>query len=212
MDSIDCGKTEFIKQFPVPRETIHRLGAYAGLLIAWNEKFNLVSASTLPQIWTRHFLDSAQLAAYIPSSSSSIADMGSGAGLPGLVLSILCPQIEVHLIESTGKKADFLRLVAAELALKAIVHQERIEAIRDLQVDIVTARALKALPELLSYAKPLLRKDSFCLFPKGKNADAELTAAKKYWTFSCERHQSQSDSSGSILKISDIKILRSRKR
>lgn len=212
MDNLDCGKTEFIKQFPVPRETIHRLESYADLLISWNERFNLVAASTLPQLWTRHFLDSAQLTAHIPSSASSIADMGSGAGLPGLILAILCPQGEVHLIESTGKKADFLRLVATELALKVVVHQERIEAIRDLQVDIVTARALKALPELLSYAKPLLKKDSFCLFPKGKNADAELTAAKKYWTFACERHQSQSDSSGSILKISDIKILRSRKR
>lgn len=212
MDKSDCGKADFIKHFQVPRETVHRLDAYATLLAEWNGKFNLVAASTMPQLWTRHFLDSAQLTAYIPSAAASLVDMGSGAGLPGLVIAILCPQLACHLIESTGKKADFLRLVAKELALNVVVHQARIEAIRGLEADIVTARALKALPELLSYAKPLLKKDSFCLFPKGQNVDAELTAARKYWTFTVEKHQSLSDSSGSILKIGDLKILRSRKR
>lgn len=159
MDKSDCGKADFIKHFQVPRETVHRLEAYAALLAEWNEKFNLVAASTMPQLWTRHFLDSAQLTGYIPSAAASLVDMGSGAGLPGLIIAILCPQLACHLIESTGKKADFLRLVAKELALNVVVRQDRIEAIRGLEVDIVTARALKALPELLSYAKPLLKKD-----------------------------------------------------
>ncbi len=133
--------------------------------------------------------------------------MGSGAGFPGLVLAIMGTQ-KVHLVESIGKKANFLRLVIDDLELKATVHQERVESLKGLRFDVVTARALKALPELLRYAKPLMHKDSVCLFLKGQQAEAELTEARKYWTFACEKIVSLSDSSGSVLKISDLKALR----
>jgi len=194
----------FIHSYAVSHETIHKLSTYEKLLIEWNQKFNLVSASTLPHIWTRHFSDSAQLARYIPVRAKTLADMGSGAGFPGLVLAIMRDDVEVTLIEATGKKAEFLQTVATELGLKVIVRRERIEAIKDLRVDVVTARALKALPELLKYASQLTHKDTLCLFPKGRNAADELTEAAKYWTFNLETHPSLSDDSGTILLITRL--------
>jgi 16S rRNA (guanine527-N7)-methyltransferase len=203
----DKERTAFFSHFlMVSRETAGKLDRYAALLREWNEKFNLVATSTLPSLWSRHFLDSAQLIKYIPASAKTLADMGSGAGFPGLVLSIM-GMPEVHLVESIGKKAAFLQAVIDELGLNTTVHLSRVEALRDLHVDIITARALKPLPELLSLAKPLTRNDSFCLFLKGQHADAELTEARKYWTFACEKTPSLSDPSGSVLKISHLKSL-----
>lgn len=192
---------DFIKSHAVSRETIHSLSTYEKMLVEWSGKFNLVAASTLPHIWTRHFSDSAQLAHYIPAEAKNLADMGSGAGFPGLVLAIMRPDIDITLIEATGKKADFLQAVIDALELKASIRRARIEDIHDLRVDVVTARALKALPELMKYASRLIHKDSLCLFPKGRNAVQELTDAAKYWTFECETHPSLSDDSGSVLVI-----------
>lgn len=190
----------------VSRETEIKLRRYAALVFEWGQKFNLVAPSTLPQLGVRHILDSAQLYPLLPPDIKILADMGSGAGFPGVVLSILGVP-EVHLIESIGKKAGFLRHVAQELGLNITVHQARVESLRDLKVDVVTARALTALPLLLSYAKPLLRPDGFCLFLKGQNVDAELTAAQKYWTFDCTKSPSVTDDSGAILQISNLRIL-----
>lgn len=193
----------FFELVSVPRETGEKLERYATLLQEWNERFNLVAASTLPHVWTRHFLDSAQLMVRIPASARVLADLGSGAGFPGLVLAILGVP-EVHLVESIGKKAVFLRAVVEELGLNVTVHQARIEGLRGLKADVVTARALKALPQLLSLAHPLTRKRTICLFLKGQQADVELTEARKYWTFASEKHESLSDPSGTVLKISDL--------
>ena len=169
---------------------------------------NLVAASTLPQIWTRHFLDSAQLMTFIPENTKTLADMGSGAGFPGLVLAIMARRknclLCVHAIEATGKKADFLQAVVDELKLNVVVRRERVEDIKDFKADIITARALKPLPELLKYANRLTHKDSLCLFLKGKSATEELTQAKKYWTFSAKTHPSLSDDSGNILVIRNL--------
>lgn len=209
------GRNILEQAIPLPRETLAKLERYADMLAEWNERFNLVAGSTLPQIWQRHFLDSAQLMNYLPEGTRRLADIGSGAGFPGLVLAILGVP-EVHLIESITKKANFLRAVAEELKLNVTIHNQRAESIRDLLADVVTARAVTALPELLSLAKPLMGKEATALFLKGQNADAELTEARKYWTFRAEKHLSLSDPSGSVLKISDLKILRphghSRKR
>ena len=200
---------KFLAAYAVPHETIHRLSVYEKLLIEWNEKFNLVSASTLPQIWSRHFFDSAQLLEYIPQSAKSLADMGAGAGFPGLVLAIMAQDLgrDLHIteIESTGKKADFLQAVVDELKLNVTIRRDRVENIRDLKPDVVTARALKALPELLKYANYLVHKDTLCLFPKGKNAVEELTEAKKCWTFTVDIHPSRSDDSGSILVMQELR-------
>ncbi len=183
-----------------------RLEHYAELLLEWNEKINLVAASTIPHLWERHFLDSAQLFPLLPPKTRKLVDMGSGAGFPGLVLACLGVP-HVHLIESIGKKARFLSHVTKELSLNVTVHQERIEAVQGFRADVVTARALTALPELLGLAKPFMGEESVALFLKGQNAPAELTEAKKYWTFLCEAHPSQTAPDSAILKIRHVKAL-----
>lgn len=196
-------RSEFAALIPVSRETMLRLDRYAALLIEWNQKFNLVAESTIPHIWKRHFLDSAQLMKHIPKGVKAIADIGSGAGFPGMVLSIFgLPKVQ--LIESTGKKANFLRAVIADLDLTAEVHQERAENLRNMRCDMVTARAVGSVLDLLNCARHLINKNSLCLFLKGQNADVELTEASKYWTFNREKIQSLSDNSGSILILKGI--------
>lgn len=202
-DALDTGRDAFLKLIPVPHETIHRLDRYAGLLWEWGRKFNLVAESTLPHIWTRHFLDSAQLMRHIPDGTKSIADLGSGAGFPGLVLAILGAP-GVVLIESTGKKAEFLRHVTQRLGLDIKVLQKRIEDIRDLRADIVTARALKPLKELFKLAAPLMKRGSTGLFLKGRNLQEELTESGQWWRFEAEKHPSLSDPSGTVLIIRDL--------
>jgi len=202
-------KQIFEDNFSVPHETIHSLSTYEKMLVEWNEKFNLVAASTLPHIWSRHFLDSAQLMQFIPDRAKILADMGAGAGFPGLVLGIMAKgtqrDLTIHAIESTGKKADFLQSVVDELRLNVVVRRARVENIRDLKADVITARALKALPELLKYANYLIQKETICLFPKGKNVAEELTQAQKYWTFDSEIHPSRSDDSGSVLVLTGLR-------
>jgi len=187
----------------VPRGTLAKLKRYAQLLAEWNAKFNLVAESTLPDVWTRHFLDSAQLMKYIPDTAKSIADIGSGAGFPGLVLSIMGAP-NVRLIESTGKKVNFLHAVIDELKLDAKVHKCRVESMENFKVDVVTARALAPLKDALKLAKPLMKKDSLCLMLKGEKAPAELTESAKYWTFDCETIPSLSNRSGIVLIIRNL--------
>jgi len=201
-------KRKLFRLFPVPRETKNKLEQYVELLFECNRSINLVSESSLPHIWTRHIMDSAQLLPLLPKHASSLADLGSGAGFPGMVLAILGVQ-GVHLIESIGKKAEFLRNAAEKLKVEVMIHRERIEKIRGLKTDIVTARALKPLPQLLTLAEPFMNSYSICLFLKGRSVEEELTEARKYWTFSCDRIPSLSDSSGAILKISHLKRLKS---
>lgn len=197
-------REHFQKTFSVSHETMAKLDHYAELLAEWNARFNLVAESTLPTIWQRHFLDSAQLIKYFPNSVQTIADLGSGAGFPGIVLSII-GLFKVSLIESIGKKAAFLRAVVDELNLNAEVRQIRIESLHNVKFDIVTARALQPLPQLLKFAMPLIRKDSYAIFLKGQKLDAELTESSKYWKFDHETFQSLSDPSGRVLKISNLR-------
>ena len=181
-----------------------RLEHYAARLVEWNEKFNLVAPSTIPQMWARHFLDSAQLWTHLPAKTQRLVDLGSGAGFPGLVLAILGVP-EVHLIESTGKKARFLSLIAEELQLNVTVHAARAEGIKGLKADVVTARAVAALRALLSLANPFMTENSMAVFLKGETVQAELTEARKYWTFSCEPKPSLTSASGTVLTISKLK-------
>jgi 16S rRNA (guanine527-N7)-methyltransferase len=205
MSVFEAEKYEFLSLWISSRGEEIKFQNYAELLTDWNQKFNLVAPSTLPHIWSRHFLDSAQLFPFIPKKPHQIlADLGSGAGFPGLVLSLMGVK-NVHLIESTGKKADFLRAVINELELDAVVHQCRIEEMRDFKADIITARALAPLKELFPLAARLMKKDSLCLFLKGQKAQEELTESKKYWMFDCSATQSLSDPSGSVLAIRNLK-------
>lgn len=193
---------EFIRLTGASREAIAKLERYAEMLAEWSQKFNLIAPSTLPHIWSRHFLDSAQLLPLV--KGSNLADMGAGAGFPGMVLSILGVS-DVHLIESTGKKANFLRAVASDLGLNITIHQNRAEDIKDMRFDVITARALAPLKDLLSLSANLLRKEGYCVFLKGQKSDVELTDAKKYWMFDCEIKQSISDPSGSVLTIRNLR-------
>lgn len=196
-------REDFFEQIQVPYGTRQKLEHYAAMLEEWNARFNLVAKSTLPDLWTRHFLDSAQLFPLLPLGASRLVDMGSGAGFPGLVLSILGVP-EVHLIESIGKKARFLEAVAKELDLSVSVHQERIEKLK-IPADLITARALSHLSQLLLWAKPFMKEESTALFLKGQKAEAELTEARKYWTFDLEKTASLTDPSALILTIRRLK-------
>lgn len=211
MNSASGFKEEFLALSCVPHETHPLFERYASLLVEWNKQINLVSASTIPQLWSRHMADSAQLAPLIPEKTRVLVDLGSGAGFPGLVLAILGVP-EVHLVESVGKKAKFLAAVVKELKLNVTVHNERAEKIKALQADVVTARAVTALPDLLSMSKPFMGKESLALFLKGEKAEAELTEARKYWTFNCKSKPSQTDASGMVLAISELKIQRAHER
>jgi len=162
-------------QIDVSRETMDRLAAYVALVKKWQQRVNLVSASTLPDIWMRHIWDSAQLAPLVPASTGRILDVGSGAGFPGLVLAALC-DAELHLVESDQKKAVFLQTVIRETGIRAIVHNRRIESLPPIGAGIVTARALASLDRLLELLEAQLVPGTRGLFLKGARAEAELVA------------------------------------
>lgn len=187
----------------VSRETLDRLRLYAELLEKWQKRINLVGPATLPDLWRRHMLDSAQLWPFLPPGLPRLIDIGSGAGFPGLVLAILGVP-EVHLIESDQRKGIFLREVARETGAAVTVHTARIETIRDLTAPVVSARALAALPKLLDLAVPLLAPGGQCLFLKGQNLDEELTQARKIWIFDEDRSPSLSDPSGVVLRVREV--------
>lgn len=178
-------KTEIAGQ-NVSREIWDRLNVYRELLNKWQNAFNLVSASTLPTAWERHFTDSAQLLPMIPSGANVLCDLGSGAGFPGMVLAILHPGLEVHLVESDEKKSQFLRTVSRETQTPVIIHNLRIEnMVNQVQPDVVTARALAHLSLLLEYCLPWAQNDPdmTMLFHKGESAAEEIAAAKTRFKF-----------------------------
>jgi 16S rRNA (guanine527-N7)-methyltransferase len=198
---------QVLAELGVSRETLERLEIYARLLAKWNKAINLVGADSVPDLWRRHMLDSAQLLALLPSPPDKrqrrLADLGSGAGFPGLVLAILGAG-EIHLVESDGRKAQFLREVSRETAAGALVHQARIEDLSPLCADCVTARALAPLDRLLEHAARHLAPGGIALFPKGKGAAAELTRAAARWSMVVTRHPSRSDPGGTILRIGEL--------
>ncbi|WP_207455709.1 16S rRNA (guanine(527)-N(7))-methyltransferase RsmG [Azospirillum sp. SYSU D00513] len=184
----------------VSRETLDALSAYEALLRKWQPKINLVGPSTMRELWSRHFLDSAQLHALLPEGARVLVDLGSGAGFPGLVLAILGVP-EVHLIESDSRKAAFLREAAREAGVKVTVHNKRIEAVPAFPADVVSARALAPLKDLLAWAHPFIGDRGHGLFPKGQTVEDELTDSTPHWRFTAERFDSRTDSTGTILRV-----------
>ncbi|HLN25909.1 MAG TPA: 16S rRNA (guanine(527)-N(7))-methyltransferase RsmG [Patescibacteria group bacterium] len=191
----------FAKLVPVSRETLERLQVYADLLVKWQAKINLVGPATLPDVWRRHILDSAQLFGRLPTGP--VLDLGSGAGFPGLVLAIMGAG-PVHLVESDARKCAFLREAARVTAAPAVVHNLRIEALKPFPIAAVTARALAPLAQLLDWAEPFLQHSVECLFLKGRNSEDELTQAGKTWMMKTERIPSLSDPSGLILHLCEV--------
>ncbi len=194
---------DFQKATGVEHDTLARLSAYADLLIKWQARINLVGPSTLPDLWRRHFLDSAQLKAFIPPTTRRLADLGSGAGFPGLVLAILGVP-DVHLLESDGRKAAFLAEAARVTGTKITLHADRIERVPPLAADVVTARALAPLAELLPLALHHRAPGGLCLFLKGKTCEDELTQARKGWIIAADRSPSLADPAGVILHVNEV--------
>ncbi|MDA0238476.1 MAG: 16S rRNA (guanine(527)-N(7))-methyltransferase RsmG [Proteobacteria bacterium] len=194
-------KNRIESEFNVSRETIHRLERYTELLKTWQSKINLIGPGTVEIIWHRHILDSLQLVPFLPSEANSIADLGSGAGFPGLVLSI-ATGLPVDLIESTGRKAAFLRTVARETDANVTVRNCRIEDVPTSdRWSVITARGCASLTNLLSYAEPLIERGGTCLFLKGGKWREELTESLKSWNISSMEENSLTDDAGTILKV-----------
>ena len=193
----------FAEIVPVSRETLAQLEAYAELLTRWSARINLVGRDTIADIWRRHILDSAQLRAFVWDRARSVIDLGSGAGLPGLVLAILgVPGVE--LVEADSRKCAFLREAVRITETGATIRPCRIEAVPRHPVDIVTARACAPLDRLLGLAEPFLSPDSECLFLKGERVEEELTLARKHWTMTPSLHQSRSDPRGVVLRLQQV--------
>ena len=194
---------EFFRLIPVSRETEQKLRLYADLLVKWQARINLVGPATLPDLWRRHMLDSAQLLPLLPPGP--LLDLGSGAGFPGMVLAILRGDNEtVHLVEADSRKCAFLREVARLTAAPAVIHNQRIETLSPFPVTAITARALAPVASLLRLAAPFLGPGTHCLFLKGEKWEDELTAAAKDWTMIVERIPSGSDPNGIILRLREV--------
>lgn len=181
-----------------------RLKTYQGLLLKWQKTVNLVSASTLEDAWERHFEDSLQLLDFIPEDTKMLADIGSGAGFPGLVIGIARPELQVHLVESDTRKAAFLTTVSRETnASNVMVHAGRAEhVLQNFSAEIVTARALAALPLLLELTRP--QKAAKLLFLKGANWRAEIDQAKQSYDFEWAVKPSKTALDGVILCITGV--------
>ncbi len=202
------GPEAFQKETGVSRETLARLQAYADLLTLWNKKINLVGPSTVPDLWARHKLDSAQLFPLIPTGTKTLLDLGSGAGFPGLVLAIMGVQ-GVHLAESDQRKCAFLREAARIAQAPVTVLAKRIESIPAFPVDVITARALAPVAELLDWSAPFITENTLCIFPKGQNVEVELTQAHKGWRITTDQRPSRTDPRGTIVCISEVRRDRS---
>jgi len=194
---------EFAAQVPVSRETLDRLTLYTELLGKWTRKINLVAPQSMADVWRRHILDSAQLFRLLPRETGTLVDLGSGAGLPGLVLAILGVP-DVHLVESDLRKAAFLQEAARQTGTKITIHAKRIEAAPAIQADIVTARALARLAILLEHAQKFLKPSGACYFLKGALLADELTEARESWHMEVSEFPSLSDASGVIVKLESI--------
>ena len=202
-------RTRAFELTPVSRETADRLDRFVDLLLNWQRRMNLIAPSTESVIWSRHIADSLQLLSLAPQAKIW-ADLGAGAGFPGLPIACSLAGTEaaaVHLIESNMKKAAFLREAARATGAPVIVHAERIEDFTKKdppRLDVVTARALAPLAELLTYAYPLLKSGALGLFPKGQDVGAELTEASKYWTIEASLAVSVTDPAARIVIVRGI--------
>ena len=196
----------FAEMLGVSRETLERLRIYVDLLTSWNPRINLVSAASLGDVWRRHVLDSAQLIRHLDQRARVLVDLGSGAGLPGLILGILGIP-EVHLIEVDQRKAAFLREALRVTRTRATVHATRIESVAPFAADVVTARALAPLPQLLERCLRFVAASTVCFFLKGQDLQDELTAAQEKWIMRTQLLASLADPTGNILRVEGLRAI-----
>ena len=197
--------------FHVKHDAIQDLQAFYEILATQNEVMNLVGPATLPDYWSRHVLDSAQLLNH-RSDARTWADLGAGAGFPGVVLAIFLkyidgPQPHVYLIDSLAKRCRFLQTLVRDLHLPATVINDRAENI-NITVDVVTARAVAPVTKLLGFAEPYIKNGADAWFLKGENVESELKDAGKDWSFDVERHESISDPRGRVIHIRRLRRAR----
>ena len=203
---LEADRARALTLTPVSRETLERLERFVALLLQWQQTTNLVAASTVPQLWTRHIADSLQLLDLAPAAQTWV-DLGSGGGFPGLVLACALadkPGVAVHLVESNTKKAAFLREAARVTGAPAVVHGLRIEAFADSfagRAEVLTARALAPLKLLLDQCFGLWTEGTQALLHKGQDVDAELTEATRYWNMEPTLVPSRTDPKGRIVII-----------
>ncbi len=194
---------------PVSRETFLRLQAFEQTFLRWASRINLSAPSTLGEVWTRHVLDSAQLLPLV-GQANRFVDIGSGGGFPGAVLAILLdpdPSRSILLVESNGKKAAFLRNALAELAPRARIAAERAEAVvaREPRPDVVTARAVASLADLLALTEPWLAAGTRALLHKGRDYRSEVKLASDTWNLDLVEHESAVDAQSVILDVRHIR-------
>ncbi|MCU0828607.1 MAG: 16S rRNA (guanine(527)-N(7))-methyltransferase RsmG [Tabrizicola sp.] len=192
----------------VSRETLTALHSFEALVQRWTSVINLVSKQSLPYVWSRHILDSAQIFSVCPQNARSWVDLGSGGGFPGIVVAILAkemkPDMNVTLVESDLRKATFLRQAVQALNLPANVVSQRIEAVEPLRADVLSARALASLSDLLAFAVRHLHPDGVAVFPKGAKFAEEIAEARTTWAFDVDTRPSLSEAEAAILVIRNI--------
>ena len=202
---------EFQQATNATEDTISMYNTWRNLLTHWNHKINLVSPSTISNFWLRHALDSHQLTTLAPSKTKTILDMGAGAGFPGLAFAINAKQKNngqhITLVESNGKKCNFLRAVIRELGLPATAVQARAENMPPKPYDIITARAFAPLSKLLGYSEPFWGANTMGIYPKGERWQEEVEAAKAGWRFTLDTKPSQTDENAKILLVSRLEVL-----
>lgn len=194
----------------VSRETVDRLMGYLADLLKWSAKINLIAPTTREMAWDRHICDSAQIYTLAPMSFRHWVDLGSGGGLPGLVIAIIAsernPESKITLVESDARKAAFLSLSARTYAPACKVELARAETLAPQGADVVSGRALMRLTKLLGLGQRHMSHDGVCLFPKGAQAADEIQEARKTWRFDLTSAQSRTASDAVVLKISNIEV------
>ena len=196
-------KKDVISQFNLSRAQVEKIDFFITSLINYNKHTNLIGKSTLENLWDRHILDCLQLTKHVNNKKSKIIDLGTGAGLPGILLSILGFQ-RVLMVDSVKKKTDFVRLIIKDLSLPAKILNKRIENSPTTQHDVVVSRALAPLINLLTYARMYSNKNTTSLFLKGRSVNNEINIAMKKFVFDIEKFESLSSGDGCVLKIKNI--------
>ncbi len=188
----------------VSRETLTRWERYVEALLKWNKRINLIGPLTEQDVWERHILDCAQLLKHLPENTETISDFGTGGGLPGLILA-LSGNYNMHLVESNRKKTAFLHSIAPQAVGKVAIHDQRIEKLRAWNSDVITARALAPMNELLILLEQFTQKTKLALFLKGQNVVEEIEEATRYWDFEAKLHPSITNSESVIVAMTRIK-------
>ncbi|MGD8325587.1 MAG: 16S rRNA (guanine(527)-N(7))-methyltransferase RsmG [Sphingomonadales bacterium] len=201
------GPESLRQRVDVSRETLGKIEHYVALLEKWQKRINLIGPSTFDIIWQRHIWDSVQLLEYFPTAgeSKNVLDIGSGAGLPAIILALFGPH-HFTLVESDGRKCAFLRTVVRELSLGSHVQilQKRVEQLAPKPFDFITCRAFAPLDKIMEYSTPFAHKKTQWVLLKGQDVEEELTKAAISWNMRWKTYPSQSDSRGSILVIKGV--------